>query len=67
MKEDMEKKQILFFKNMQIHERKGERLLAERERFMRMLGRERQARVHLETFACSLIQAAYRGYLLRQR
>ena len=52
---------------LQTHERKGVCLLAERERFMGLLGKERLARVHLENFACSLVQAAYRGYLLRKR
>lgn len=41
--------------------------MAERDRFMELLGKERQERVHLEAFACSLVQAAYRGYLLRTR
>lgn len=45
----------------------GECLLAERERFIESLGRQRRERAHLESFACSLIQAAYRGYVLRNR
>lgn len=45
----------------------GECLLAERERFMDLLGTERQERANLEAFASSLIQAAYKGYLLRKR
>lgn len=45
----------------------SECLVAERDRFMELLGKERQDRVHLEAFACSLVQAAYRGYLLRKR
>ena len=45
----------------------SECLMAERERFMELLGKERQERVHLEAFACSLVQAAFRGYLLRKR
>lgn len=45
----------------------SECLVAERDRFMELLSKERQGRVHLEAFACSLVQAAYRGYLLRKR
>lgn len=44
----------------------SECLMAERERFMELLGKERQDRIHREAFACSLVQAAYRGYLLRK-
>lgn len=51
----------------QEQERMGECLLAERDRFMQLLGRERRERGHLEAFACSRIQAAYRGYMLRKR
>ncbi|CAM9640707.1 unnamed protein product, partial [Ectocarpus sp. 12 AP-2014] len=50
-----------------VHDRMSECLMAERERFMELLGKERQERVHLEAFACSLVQAAFRGYLLRKR
>lgn len=45
----------------------GECLLAERDRFMELLAGERGERAHLEGFACCRIQAAYRGYLLRNR
>lgn len=54
-------------KKLQYQERMGRCLLAERERFMGLLGRERQERLQLEEFACSLIQATFRGYQLRQR
>eukprot|EP00903_Cladosiphon_okamuranus_P012766 g11934.t1 len=50
-----------------VHNRMSECLVAERDRFMELLSKERQDRVHREAFACSLIQAAYRGYLLRKR
>lgn len=49
------------------YERIGKCLMAEREHFLELLGRKRRERAHLEAFACSLIQAAYRGYLLRNR
>lgn len=45
----------------------GKCLTAERECFIKLLGRERRERGHLEAFAASLIQAAYRGYNLRTR
>lgn len=51
----------------QVHHRMSECLVAERDRFMELLSMERQDRVHLEALACSLVQAAYRGYLLRKR
>lgn len=51
----------------QVHDRMSECLMAERERFMKLLGKHRQDRMHREAFACSLIQSAYRGYLLRKR
>lgn len=56
-----------FFHNRQEHERMGECLIAERDRFMAVLEKERRERAHLEAFACSIIQAAYRGCVLRQR
>ena len=52
---------------IQEQERLGGCLQAERDRFMEVLGRIRRERVHLEAFASSLIQAAFRGYQLRKR
>lgn len=57
----------VFSHHRQEHERMGECLMAERDRFMAVLEKERRERANLEAFACSIIQAAYRGYLLRQR